>query len=193
MAQPLRDRPNVDAHTKNWPDKPKEVASQMFDRYGPPDEVTTERLIWHRNGPWKRTELSREEIPHRFPKPHTDLLEQFIDYRVPLERLSDIAAYDGSVIPERTRGEISARCDKEEMNFLALNLADEVARGIKTVDEARRTYTEQAMAAMMGKPAPYTERLRFEVPRGDTADPDDMTVDDALVDKAKDKLRNAFG
>ncbi|MEX2153654.1 MAG: hypothetical protein WD825_09970 [Gemmatimonadaceae bacterium] len=58
-------------------------------------------------------------MPHSFPKPHTDLLEQFIDYRVPVDKYDELAAYDGSVIVERTKGEISARCDKEAMNFLA--------------------------------------------------------------------------
>ncbi|MGI8616092.1 MAG: hypothetical protein ACR2L4_04825 [Actinomycetota bacterium] len=97
------------------------------------------------------------------------------------------------MIPERTKGELSARCDKEEMNFLALNLADEVVRGATSVDDARRTYTEQAMAAMMGKPAPYTEGLRFDVPRGGTGDPDEITADEAMLQKAGEKLREAFG
>ena len=46
---------------------------------------------------------------------------------------------------ERTR-EISARCDKEEMNFLALNLANDVATGNKTIEKARIYYAEAAMA-----------------------------------------------
>lgn len=39
---------------------------------------------------------------------------------------------------ERTRGELAARCDKEEMNYLALNLANDIATGKVDVDEARR-------------------------------------------------------
>ena len=54
--------------------------------------------------------LSRDEVPHAFPAPHTDFLEQFIDYRVPVEMFSKLAEYDGSVIAERTKGELSARC-----------------------------------------------------------------------------------
>ena len=41
----------------------------------------------------------------------------------------DLARFDGSVIVERTRGEIGARCDKEEMNYLALNLAHDIVTG----------------------------------------------------------------
>ena len=69
--------------------------------------------------------------------PHPDLLEQFIDYQAPPEMYDELAVYDGSVIVERTKGEISARCDKEEMNFLAINLANDVAIGERTPDEAR--------------------------------------------------------
>ncbi len=69
-------------------------------------------LMWRNNGPWKWTRISRETIPHSFPMPHPDLLEQAIDYRVPVDMFDDLARYDGSVIAERTKGELSARCDK---------------------------------------------------------------------------------
>ncbi len=129
-------------------------------------------LIWYNNGPWKRTILYKEEIPHDFPKPHTDLLQQFIDYKTPVDKSDELATYDGSVIVERTKGEISARCDKEEMNFLALNLANDVATGNKTVEEARMYYAKAAMAFMNGEKDPYTQGLQFTVPHGNTGDRD---------------------
>ena len=156
-----------------WPAKPQEVARKMMDTYGQPTEVTASMLIWHKNGPWKRTIVYREEVPHSFPMAHPDLLEQFIDYRVPVDKYSDLAAYDGSVIVERTKGEISARCDKEEMNFLALNLANDIATGKRSVKDARTFYAETAMAFMKGQKSPYTRGLQFEVPKGGTADPDE--------------------
>jgi len=52
-----------------------------------------------------------EEIPHDFPKPHMDMLLQSIDYPVPPDKFDELAAYDGSVIAERTKGELAARCD----------------------------------------------------------------------------------
>ena len=165
-------RVSVDAHTRDWPAKSREAALAMARRYGEPAEATASMLIWNRTGPWKRTIVYREEIPHSFPKPHTDLLEQFIDYRVPVELYDDLAAYDGSVIVERTKGEISARCDQEEMNFLAINLANDVATGRRTVQQAREEYARQAMAFMNQQPASYTEGLKFTVPSGGTRDAD---------------------
>ncbi len=155
-----------------WSAKPKEVANAMINKYGNPQEATSNMLIWYNNGPWKRTILYKEEIPHDFPKPHTDLLQQFMDYKTPVDKFDELATYDGSVIVERTKGEISARCDKEEMNFLALNLANDVATGNKTVEEARMYYAKAAMAFMNGEKDPYTQGLQFTVPHGNTGDRD---------------------
>jgi hypothetical protein len=155
-----------------WSGKPKEVADEMIKKYGNPNEATPSMLIWYNNGPWKKSILSKEEVPHDFPKAHTDLLQQFLDYKTPIDKFDDLAQYDGSVIVERTKGEISARCDKEEMNFLALNLANDVATGKKTVDEARQYYAKAAMAFMKGEKDPYTQGLKFTVSHGNTGDKD---------------------
>jgi hypothetical protein len=164
--------PTPENITAGWPGASRDAATALIAKYGAPDESTPTLLIWHNKGPWKRTVLYKEEVPHSFPKPHVDVLEQFIDYRVPVDKFDDLAAYDGSVIVERTKGEISARCDKEPMNFLALNLTHDVVTGKLTVDAARAEYSRQAMAFMSQQPAPYTEGLKFNVARGGTADPD---------------------
>jgi hypothetical protein len=164
--------PDVNALIAAWPAKPREVATEMIAKYGRPHEATSTMLVWHGAGGWKHTILSRDEVPHAFPKPHTDLLEQSIDYRVPVDKFDELAAYDGSVIVERTKGEISARCDREEMNFLALNLAHDVVTGRRTVEEARRFYAETAMAFMAGQRPPYTQRLQFAASAGGTGDRD---------------------
>lgn len=158
--------------TKNWKDQPKEIAKKLADKYGQPNEMSDNMLIWYNNGPWKRTVLHNDEIPHNFPKPHRDSLESVIDYHVPPEKASDLEKFDGSVIFDRTKGEMWARCDSEPMNMLALNLANDIITGKMTVDQARQEYGKQASARMMGQPAPYTENLQFEVPKGGTGDPD---------------------
>lgn len=166
----------VDEIIAAWPDVPREVAQTVMGKYGAPHEATASRLIWFDNTPWKRTILYRDVVQHDFPMPHPDLLEQFIDYQAPPETYDDLALYDGSVIVERTKGEMSARCDKEEMNFLAINLANDVATGERTVEEARQFYAETAMAFMEGQSDPYVEGFVFEVPEGGTADPDEPAM-----------------
>src|SRR3546814_16591596 len=80
---------------------------------GEPDEVTDTQLVWHRPGPWKRMIASKACYRHDFPAPHTDSVESVIDYRVPPDKFTALAEFDGSVMAERTAGEVSARCHEE--------------------------------------------------------------------------------
>ncbi|MDZ4807177.1 MAG: hypothetical protein SGI96_02800 [Bacteroidota bacterium] len=150
-----------------WPAKTQEVATTMMTKYGAPNEVTGTMLVWHNNGPWKKTIIHKEPVQHNFPMPHVDLLEQFVDYSVPADKYDQMALYDGSVVIARTAGEMSARCDKEEANFLALNLANDVATGKKTVEDARMYYARSMKEMMQGKMDPYLQKLHFNV-GGDT-------------------------
>jgi hypothetical protein len=166
-----------DARTtlQNWPKEAKKAAEMMIQKYGQPDEVTAMRVVWHDNGPWKRTVVTKEETDHAFPMPHKDVLEQVIDYRVSTDKFDDLARYDGSVIVERTKGELSARCDKEEANFLALNLANDVATGKKSPEEAREQYAQTIKAVMAGKRDPYVQKLQFAAQQS-AADPDKPAI-----------------
>lgn len=154
-----------------WPQASRDAAKFMTDKYGPPAAMTSEMASWGKTGPWKRTVVYGKEYPHEFPGHHTDVMQQWVDYKAPPNHYSTLAAYDGSVVMERTSGEMSARCDKEGANFLALNLADEIVRGKRSVEDARKMYGEQIMAMKAGQSAPYTERIMFGMMSG-TNDPD---------------------
>lgn len=172
-ARPTESTPlykvSVEQMIAAWKSKPQEVARTMLAKYGLPQEATPMRLIWHRTGPWKRTEVINEEIPHNFPKPHMDMLLQAIDYPVPPDKFDELAAYDGSVIAERTKGELASRCDMEEANFLTLNLAHDIVTGIRSVAQARQFYAEVMQEK---RPTEYLQGLRFQVPRTAQGDPD---------------------
>src|SRR5215207_3594144 len=86
---------------ESWPSKPREAAIKTIQRYGAPDAVMPSRLIWTDKTPWRRVVVNRDVVPHDFPKPHNDLLEEWISYRIPSERLDDVARFDGSVMAER--------------------------------------------------------------------------------------------
>ena len=158
-----------------WPKSAQMAAADMMKKYGPPQEVTATMLKWHNNGPWKYTIISNYETPHRFPMPHPDVMEQAINYRVPAAMFDDLAAYDGSVTADRTQGHLAARCDKEAANFLAINLAHDVATRRKGVQMARAYYA-RAMTTFKktGRIDPYMQRLQFTPPR--SANDPDMTA-----------------
>src|SRR5690242_6556266 len=107
---------------ERWPGESREAARLVIDAYGEPDEIGDTQLIWHRPGPWKRIVASKAFYQHNFPAPHIDAVESVIDYRVPPDRVTALAAFDGSMVVERTAGEVSARCHDEQANFLTLNL-----------------------------------------------------------------------
>jgi hypothetical protein len=149
----------------SWKPAPKAAAEKMIEKYGEPAEVTSMRIIWHDNGPWKYTEIMNKEIDHNFPIPHKDAMHQAVNYNVDPSKADEILQFDGSIILNRTAGMIGAICDKEPANFLALNLAHEVATGEKSVDEARKQYAMSIETLMKEKKMDkYTSGLIFTPP-----------------------------
>jgi hypothetical protein len=170
-----------------WPQESREAAQLVIDAYGEPDEVTESQLIWHKPGPWKRIVATKTFWAHNFPAPHVDAVESFIDYRVPSDKFTPLAEFDGSVIAERTAGEVSARCPDEQANFLALNLMHDIVTGAKTVQEARDYYAKEFADYRRKKPTPYMEGLRFTRPAGNTADPDQRMLSDEDLKRAEEE------
>lgn len=167
-----------------WPESSREAAQLVIDAYGEPDEAVETQLTWHEAGPWKRIVATKAFYEHNFPAPHIDAVESFIDYHVPVEKFSELAAFDGSVIVERTAGEVSARCHDEQANFLALNLMHDIVTGKKTAQEAREYYAKEFADYRRKKPTPYMEKLRFTPAGKDAADPDERMLSDADLKQA---------
>jgi hypothetical protein len=171
--QPL-DKASVEKMVVSWPQKPREAVMKIMTKYGPPVGATEDMVMWKNTGPWTRTIVYKKEIPHEFPAPHTDFLQQTINYRVPPDKFSQLAQFDGSVMVERTNGEMSARCDMEELNMMAINLANDIATNKRTVNDARDFYAKTAMAFKQGKTDPYLQKFQFQPSQSETAtaDPD---------------------
>jgi hypothetical protein len=171
-------------HIQKWPSESREATQLVIDQYGEPDEATETQLVWHKRGPWKRIVATKTFFRHNFPAPHIDAIESVIDYRVPVDKFTALAEFDGSVVVERTAGEVSARCHDEQANFLALNLMHDIATGAKSVKEAREYYAKEFADYRRKRPTPYMERLRFTPEDGNTADLDTRMLSDADLEKA---------
>ncbi|MDK1490826.1 hypothetical protein QN219_12210, partial [Sinorhizobium sp. 7-81] len=85
---------NFSKYVQDWPEESREAAQLVIDQYGEPNETTESQLVWHRPGPWKRIVASKTFYEHNFPAPHNDSVESVIDYRVPPEKFSELAAFD---------------------------------------------------------------------------------------------------
>jgi hypothetical protein len=178
---------------EDWPEESQEAAQLVIDARGEPDEATPTQLVWlgQRAAPWKRIVATKTFFEHAFPAPHNDSVESFLDYRVPINKFTPLAEFDGSVICERTAGEISARCHDEQANYLALNLAHEIVTGGRTAQEARDYYAREFLDARRKQPTPYMEGLRFSPSSGSAADPDERVLSDDQLQAAKADGRNA--
>lgn len=162
----------VQEYLDAWPEESREAAQLVIDKYGEPDEATPTQFTWYEPGPWKRVVATKTFYRHNFPTPHIDAVESIIDYRVPVEKVSALAEFDGSVVVERTAGEVSARCHDEEANFLALNLMHDIVTGEKTVEQAREYYAKEFLEYRRKRSTPYMDGLRFVPGDPRAADPD---------------------
>lgn len=161
------------ASIESWPESSKSAVNTLTSKYGLPNAVTDETVVWNNTAPFKRSIVYKEEVTHSFPMQHKDVLMQTVDYRVPLDKVASLSKFDGSLIVDRTKGELSARNEKEEMNILALNLSDKIIRGELTVEQARREYSKNAESFQAGVTDPMVSTLNFKT-EGNTSDPDTM-------------------
>lgn len=164
--------PILDQILGGWSGVPKDTVYLLINKYGLPNEASSRRIIWYNNGPWKRTIVYLDTVPHNFPAPHLDHLAQTVDYKGPIPFFDELARFDGSLYLDRTAGEATAKCHEEAANFMALNLMHDIVTGRRTVEDARRFAAENAHRLQtQGQASPYQENILF--PRQiDTADPD---------------------
>ncbi len=182
---------------EGWSDASKIAVMQMTKKYGEPAERTEEMMMWENTGQWKKTVIYAKEFQHDFPMPHTDVMQQWIDYDVPPEKFTELAHFDGSVVCNRTNGVISARCDLEGANFLAINLAHDIIKGNKDVESARDFYATAMKEMINGGKPDYVQKLQFDVPGGNTVftdkpspiiTQDDMTKAKKMKEMMKEEM-----
>lgn len=158
-----------------WPRASRMAAEEIVKKYGEPDVAGREMLGWLDAGPWKMIHITKAETKHSFPVEHTDMMETSVSYKVSPEKYDELGEFDGSVVIDRTQGLLSARCDMEANNFLALNLAHDIITGKKTVTQARKAYADIIKEKMNGGNPEYMQKLMFQ-PQPDAGDPDKNTT-----------------
>jgi hypothetical protein len=110
---------------------------------------------------------------HRFPLPHQDVLWQTINYKVPLNKVPALLTYDGSILIDRTRGEVTVHCDSEAANILTFNIANTIVTGENTVEQAMAYHAQVVEGLRIHEPEEFPQKLRFKTPKSNatTADP----------------------
>lgn len=110
-----------------------------------------------------------------------------------MEKVSDLVAFDGSVLVDRTTGELGVRCDHEAFTILTVNLAVEIIESRRSVADARELYAETAAVDVMGRDAPYAEKLLFTIPSEDTTDPDESNLAPQMAEQMTERIKDLFG
>jgi hypothetical protein len=161
--------PSVADRRRKWDDAANNGISDwsnitnnmMVEKYGAPDRVDTDGLVWFDRGPWKKIEVWDELnfIPLAMPSRN---LEQTIVYPVPAEKRDALLSFSSELYVSADGGELSARSTSEERNFLMLNLADEIVQGLLSPKDARAVYLRTLRLADAGKTSPSMKRLLFQ-------------------------------
>jgi hypothetical protein len=149
------------ALTNGWPESSVTAAKEMITKYGDPSEVTSDSLIWFNPAQFKKIIVHKEVFSSRFPLLHQTALEHVVDYHPVNNKVDDVWNYNGSVVLNRTKGEMSASGENEAMNILSLNLADDIMRGKLSADGARIRHGKETMNYLNGNRTAYTQVISF--------------------------------
>ncbi len=147
-----------------WPALARRTALLTIERYGRPDAVGEEALVWRGNGPWLKTTVHRRALTPRAFRRDVDFLENTVRYDVPRHLREALALFEPALAWNAARGELSSRAESEELNILVLNLADEIVKGVRGVDEALAVRERLLRFSASGKASPYLAGLRFVSP-----------------------------
>lgn len=156
------DMQKLESIIADWPPMAQLGVRQTIKQHGAPQGVTAEALIWTEVAPFESIKVTKQVDHHDFPMPHMDYMEHTISYLVPAEKAAELAAFDGSLTYDRTRGLMSARCDLQVHNILTLNLAHDIIEGKKTAAEAREAFGKIVGEDNAGMNPAYTAKLQFE-------------------------------
>ena len=147
-----------------WPERPRALANMLLGKYGIPDEIVSSQLSWNDRLPWTKVVVFRDSAS---AGRSGHLLESVAYGKVPFDRWQDLTLLGRGAVYDPATQELSARTDGEGTNLLALNMADEVIQGRRSVADARRFYDATWNLSLNGKSSPYMSRLLFQ-PRSRT-------------------------
>lgn len=143
-----------------WSRTSRVTGAMMLDKYGPPDALAVDGLGWENAGRWKKI-VVRNRTEAAGAEGGAGVLEQTVEYGVPEDKRDEIEAFSGRVRVARDGRSVTARSDDEALNYLALNLADGIGRGIIDSPRAMGFYRRAVDLSKSGKSSPLMAGLLF--------------------------------
>lgn len=145
---------------EGWHETSRLAARLMVQRYGVPDEVHYGRLVWRDSRPWTRT-VVRDISPDYGREGELGVLEQSLDYPLSAAQAAAVEGFDPRLRYDPATATLSSRADREEVNFLRVNLADDIAGRGLDVASARAEFAREMALEQAGKSSPAMAGLRF--------------------------------
>lgn len=142
----------------DWPAASASAARRLIGQYGAPDEVHADWLVWNGNRPWART-IVRSSPPFGSG---AGFVEQAVEYPLTMRQAAALKAFDERLVYDRRNRELSSSSEREETNFLRLNLANDIVNGRMTPDQARELFAQILRLEAAGKSSSYLEVLHFQ-------------------------------
>lgn len=154
---------------RGWPEFARSTALMLIEEYGEPDQFNQQALVWYYNGPWQQTDVFRDAGVRHSAMRANDYVKQAVSYQVPAGKIAALKRFNKGLGIDTVRGEMSFQSESENMNFLALNLAEEIAANKRSVEDARAFYIKTRRLAGEGKSSPYLQRFLFAIPEANAA------------------------
>ena len=144
-----------------WPQSSIVAAKELITKYGNPTETTSDRLIWRNFAPFKEIVVHKNLYSSYFPLLHQNPVEHVIDYKATSDRITNVWNYNGSVVLNRTQGELSSFGPNEEMNILSMNLTHKIMSGEINEERAKVIHGQETLDFLNGEKSSLTQSLIF--------------------------------
>jgi hypothetical protein len=159
----------TDEIMKEWSVTPRITAQQIRSKYGEPSEGSMQMLAWENKEPWKRIEVRNEEVEHKFPKKHTECATFTLEHSFSPDKLKDLSELNGSILVDKTKGQIHVRAKDEQTAITEINIANNVAQGMLSLEEAKQLAAQEIQKVEQALPSQYSQKLMFSPKK--SADP----------------------
>jgi len=144
----------------DWPSASALAARRLIAQYGVPDEVMDVHLSWVDNRPWKRT-IVRRMLPADVEPGDHAIVMQTVEYPLTPKQVAVLKAFDSRLSYDRKTMELGSRSEREETNFLRLNLVNDIINARMSSAQARDLFAQILRLEAAGKSASYLQVLFF--------------------------------
>lgn len=121
-----------------------DYATKLEKKFGKAAEYSESQYTWKNIAGFKKVVVLDESVPHAVPMPHKDFVYSTMDIKVPEDKIQDLAKASASIMPDRLKGEVTARCGALIKNAVSLGFVQDVVAG--NVKDPKKEYAKRIKA-----------------------------------------------